>query len=296
MKRLFRPLWIFGAGWLTIVLAFGCGGQPTNQIFVRVPTKVRINLKDYDQIFISKFLVKADFEGVINDSTIDYGAELQTQIRNEVQSYVNREVIAIDPAIVDELNPRKRRSTTAAVSASEEMKEKVKGIKMPSLKFWADIEKVKSWVKAYIYPEIEAYERDTERVGYRPLTLRGEEEGPPRRAFIFGVLQIRAIDRTNEVVQESFTQRPGRRPRTFAAGFLKMDIRIGLHFYVFDIDENRLLFHEFREENEIIPGTNEMNLTIYYGMMDRIMPQILSAIVPIYINTQRFILSTSKGE
>lgn len=296
IKRPALTLFLLVSGLSSTLLWMGCGGQPTNQIFVRVPTKVRLDLKKYDQIFVSKFLVQADFEGVINDPHADYGTELQTQIRNEIQSYINREVVAITPAIIDELNPQKRRSIASVVEATEASRERVKGTPMPDPEFWSDVEKVKDWVKTYIYPDIEMYERDTERIGYRPLTLTSDQEGPLRRALIFGVLRIRAIDRTNEVVQESFTQRPGARPRTFAAGFLKMEVRMGLNFYVFDIDENRILFQEYREENEIIPGTNEMNLTIYYGMMDRIMPQILSAIVPIYINTQRFILDVPRGE
>ena len=279
------------------VLAFGCGGPTGNQVHVRVPTRVRIDLKQFDQIFVAKFLVRESYEGVIKDQRTDYAEELQSMIRNEVQSYINRQVIDLDPAVVEYLNPPKRHARGARTEVGRtSARLAAESVHMPDPSFWSNIEQVLAFEKQYIFPEIDTYETERERVAAAPLFTYFDVPQNPRRALIFGFLSIRAVDRTYEVTQQTIPEGFSARPRTLPAGYAKAEFIIGLHFIVTDVDQEKVLYSEFREENFILPGADQMELGIFYGMMDRIMPHILSAIVPIYVNTQRFIIDHPSKE
>lgn len=276
----------FGLCFLT-----GCSGPTGNQIRVLVPTRSRIDLKQFDRIYIAKFLVTEKYEGIVKDTRTDYGEELQTLIRNEVQSYIHRQIVDIDPPVVDLLNPVKNnRTPSKTTTKGYEPFGHEPAPEIPDPDSWADPQKIFDWIKAYIIPVIESYEKEQKFNLPTPLFNIFTIHENPRRGLIFGLLNTTGIDRTHDVTQQTLPEGFDTRPQTLPSGTPKAEFKVGLRLIVIDLDQEEILYTEYREESFIVPGADEMQLGIFYGMMDRVMPHLLSSIVPIYLTTQRYII------
>ncbi|GBC84845.1 hypothetical protein HRbin11_01280 [bacterium HR11] len=246
------------AGWvLSLVLlgGVGCASQVI-EVPVRVPTQAQIPLNDYDAVVVVPFPTYRDFQGVEDDPSIDYGEEVRSIIRNELQSHLAQTVLAPRPAgdrpsQADQLDP----------------------------KAWQDPGVAERWIQDH-------------------LQGVAELEHVTRPAVVLGVVTVRGALREGAVPQEEYPLRPpppGAVPQEPSAGRRNVEVRLGVRFFLFDWANRKVLYSEAVEES-LRTSVNRMHLGVFYALLDRVLPKLLSKVVPVYIQTERILVqSTPEG-
>ncbi len=107
-----------------------------------------------------------------------------------------------------------------------------------------------------------------------------------RPAVIFGVVHIAGADRSGLIAPTREGIAPRRRAYGRRIGRYS-EFRLGIRLYVIDWHRNTFIHREAVETSRTFQGVDRMDLTIFYILADRVMPDLLRAIVPIYIQTER---------
>ncbi len=240
------------AGWVLGVALLGWAGcaSPVIEIPVRIPTQAQIPLNDYDAIVVVPFLTYRDFQGVEDDSSIDYGEEVRSIIRNELQSHLSQAVLA----------PRR-----VADRPSQEDR--------PDPKAWQDPAVAERWIQGH-------------------LQGVAELEHVTRPAVVLGVVTVQGILREGAVPQEEYPPRPTPPPTTPpepSSSRRGTEVRLGIRFFLFDWAHRKVLYSEAVEES-LRTSVNRMHLGVFYALLDRVLPKLLSKVVPVYIQTERILV------
>jgi hypothetical protein len=246
------------AGWVlggVLLSGFGCASQVI-EVPVRIPTQSQIPLNGYDAVIVVPFPTYRDFQGVEDDTSIDYGEEVRSIIRNELQSHLTQTV----------LTPRPVGPPASAVAD------------LPDPKTWQDPAVAERWVQAH-------------------LEGVAELEHVTRPAVVLGVVTVQGILREAAATPEEYPPRPpppGAVPQEPSPDRRNAEVRVGIRFFLFDWANRKVLYSEAVEES--LRTSRRMHLGIFYALLDRILPKLLSKVVPVYIQTERILVqSTPEG-
>jgi len=240
------------AGWflgVALLSGAGCASQVI-EVPVRVPTQAQIPLNDYDAVVVVPFPTYRDFQGVEDDPSIDYGEEVRSVIRNELQSHLSQTVLAPRPA-----GDRPSREDR------------------PDPKAWQDPAVAERWIQDH-------------------LQDMAELAHVTRPAVVLGVVTVQGILREGAVPQEEYPPRPAPPPTTPPeppSGRRGTEVRLGIRFFLFDWTDRKVLYSEAVEAS-LRTSTNRMHLGVFYALLDRVLPKLLSKVVPVYIQTERILV------
>ncbi|MCS7312756.1 MAG: hypothetical protein NZ742_07590 [Acidobacteria bacterium] len=240
------------AGWLwgmVLLGGVGCASQVI-EIPVRIPTQAQIPLNDYDVVVVVPFLTYRDFQGVEDDPSIDYGEEVRSIVRNELQSHLSQTILVSHPA---EGRPSK--------------------VDLPDPTAWLTPAIAEQWIQDH-------------------LQGLAELEHATRPAVVFGVVTVQGILREGAVPREEYPPRPpppGTIPQEPAPDRRNVEVRASIRFFLFDWSNRRVLYSEAVEES-LQTSLRRMHLGAFYVLLDRILPKLLSKVVPIYIQTERILV------
>lgn len=117
-------------------------------------------------------------------------------------------------------------------------------------------------------------------------TVPEDVQQAERPAVIFGVVHIAGADRSGLIAPTREEMAPRRRAYGRRIGRYS-EFRLGIRLYVIDWHQHTFIHREAVETSRTFQGVDRMDLTIFYILADRVMPDLLRAIVPIYIQTER---------
>ncbi len=288
-----------------LLITIACSA-PVKELRVRVPTRVQYDLSKYEKVCVFDFLVYEDFESFFRDLTVDYGHEIQQLIRNELQGAVETVVYDLRPAVFKESYVYKKERMQGETTSLKE------GVPVPEIEFWSKDENARKWIEKYLVDDcLRGPQNDLEEKlswfygGRHPFTRRtllrrDEFSGEEKRgaALVFGILEmkgVRGLLSGPGISARKIQKVPGSYQYNTYGTRIKYSVRI----YLYDVEKREILYSNFQQTTITLPYYIEaMELAFFYAPMDRIMPKLLSPLVPVYIHTRRSLTRpsyTTKG-